>query len=94
MKNQKIINRLGIAWAGIRAAWKTERSFKTQTGFATALLFALLRRVFLHSAATTPSLCTPARRYRVLRPDSAGPACFNNALVKPVTLIFLSQVSD
>lgn len=42
MKNQKFIIRLGFAWTGIRTAWKTERSFKTQTVFATALVFVLL----------------------------------------------------
>ncbi|MBU1690727.1 MAG: diacylglycerol kinase [Gammaproteobacteria bacterium] len=42
MKNQKFINRLGFAWAGIRAAWKNEHSFRVQTGFAIVLLIALL----------------------------------------------------
>ncbi|MGA7181085.1 MAG: diacylglycerol kinase [Thiobacillaceae bacterium] len=34
--------RLGYAWQGIVVAWRKERSFRTQTGFAIALPIALL----------------------------------------------------
>jgi len=42
MKNRKLSERFGFAWAGILAAWKSEQSFRIQTGFAAALLMALL----------------------------------------------------
>jgi undecaprenol kinase len=42
MKNRVMRQRLGFAWAGIAAAWKNERSFRTQTIFAIALPVALL----------------------------------------------------
>ena len=54
MKNQNFINRLGFAWAGIRSAWKTERSFKTQTNITIALLFAL---ILLRPPAVWWALC-------------------------------------
>ncbi|MBI2799815.1 MAG: diacylglycerol kinase [Gammaproteobacteria bacterium] len=42
MKNQAIRQRLGFAWTGISKAWRNERSFRTQSYFAVALLVALL----------------------------------------------------
>lgn len=42
MKNRKLSERFGFAWAGIRAAWESEQSFRIQAGFAAALLVALL----------------------------------------------------
>lgn len=42
MKNRKLSERFGFAWAGIRAAWKSEQSFRLQAGFAVALLMTLL----------------------------------------------------
>ena len=42
MKNKGMRHRLGFAWAGITAAWRNERSFRTQVGFTIALPVALL----------------------------------------------------
>lgn len=42
MKNRRMRQRLGFAWEGIAAAWRNERSFRIQTGFALALPVALL----------------------------------------------------
>lgn len=41
MKNQTVIRRLGFALAGIRSAWRTEHSFKTQVAAAIAVLVVL-----------------------------------------------------
>ncbi len=42
MKNRALRQRLGFAWEGIAAAWRNERSFRTQTVFALALPVVLL----------------------------------------------------
>jgi diacylglycerol kinase (ATP) len=41
MKNQALLRRLGFALTGIRTAWRTEDSFKTQLVAAVAVLAAL-----------------------------------------------------
>lgn len=42
MKNHPFTARLGFAFAGLRAAWQHEQSFRTQSGFALAALLLLL----------------------------------------------------
>lgn len=42
MKNRPFGSRLGFAWAGLRAAWRQEKSFRTQGWFALAALLLLL----------------------------------------------------
>ncbi len=54
MKNKSLRHRIGFAWAGIAAAWRNERSFRTQIGFAAALPLALL---LLQASAVWWALC-------------------------------------
>lgn len=54
MKNRALRQRFGFAWEGIVAAWRNERSFRIQTGFALALPVALL---LLHASAVWWALC-------------------------------------
>lgn len=54
MKNRGIRQRLGFAWAGIAAAWRNERSFRIQTGFAIVLPVVLL---LLRVSAVWWALC-------------------------------------
>lgn len=42
MKNKAMRKRISFAWAGIVVAWRNERSFRVQTGFAIALPWVLL----------------------------------------------------
>jgi len=42
MKNQALLYRFGFALAGLRAAWRTENSFKTHVAAAVVVLAALL----------------------------------------------------
>lgn len=42
MKNQAFLRRLGFALTGLRTAWRTENSFKTQVVAAAAVFGALL----------------------------------------------------
>lgn len=42
MKNHPLRTRLGFAFAGLRAAWQHEKSFRTQSWFALAALLLLL----------------------------------------------------
>ena len=42
MKNQALIYRFGYAFAGLRAAWRTENSFKTHVAAAVLVLAVLL----------------------------------------------------
>ena len=42
MKNRPFSARLGFAFAGLRAAWRHEKSFRTQSWFALAALLLLL----------------------------------------------------
>lgn len=44
MKNQPLWRRLGFAWAGIRAVWQRESSFRMQCVAALAVLAVLLWR--------------------------------------------------
>ncbi len=41
-KNHRFLRRIGYAWKGVRAAWKTEASFRTQGWSALAALGFLL----------------------------------------------------
>jgi undecaprenol kinase len=54
MKNKGIKDRLGFAWAGIAGAWRHERSFRTQIGFAVALPVVLF---VLHVSAVWWAIC-------------------------------------
>lgn len=54
MKNKGLRQRISYAWQGIAAAWRNERSFRTQSIFAIALPFALL---LLHVSAIWWALC-------------------------------------
>jgi undecaprenol kinase len=54
MKNRPMRQRFGFAWEGIAAAWRNERSFRTQTVFALALPVALL---LLRVSAVWWALC-------------------------------------
>lgn len=54
MKNREVRQRFGFAWEGIAAAWRNERSFRIQTGFALALPVALL---LLRASAVWWALC-------------------------------------
>jgi len=54
MKNKDMRTRLGFAWAGIATAWRNERSFRTQTGFAIALPAVLL---LLRASAVWWAIC-------------------------------------
>lgn len=49
MKNQRLAERLGFAWAGWRAAWRAERSLRTQLWIALAVipLMVILRPALL-----------------------------------------------
>lgn len=42
MKNRPFTARLGFAWAGIRACWRTERSFRSHGACAVLAIAALL----------------------------------------------------
>ncbi len=42
MKNRNFVERLGFAWAGLAAAWRRERSFRTHLVFAGLAALALL----------------------------------------------------
>ena len=54
MKNRGMRQRFGFAWEGIAAAWRNERSFRIQVGFALALPPALL---LLQVSAVWWALC-------------------------------------
>lgn len=54
MKNRPMRQRFGFAWEGIAAAWRNERSFRTQTIFALALPVTLL---LLRVSAVWWALC-------------------------------------
>lgn len=41
MKNSKLLERFGFAWAGIVSAWRREHSFRLQLAAAAALLLVL-----------------------------------------------------
>ncbi|MFZ5592979.1 MAG: diacylglycerol kinase [Pseudomonadota bacterium] len=49
MKNQRLAERIGFAWAGLRAAWRTERSLRTQSWIALTVIpaMAVLRPVLI-----------------------------------------------
>lgn len=42
MKNQRLAERMGFAWTGLRAAWRTERSLRTQVWIALAAIPAMM----------------------------------------------------
>lgn len=42
MKNSPLRRRFGYAWAGVRAAWVNERSLRTQTAAAVAVLLVMV----------------------------------------------------
>ena len=42
MKNQPILHRLQFALDGLRVVWNSERSFRTECGFAVAAVIALV----------------------------------------------------
>lgn len=54
MKNKKLLERFGFAWAGIVSAWRSERSFRLQLASAAALLLAL---AWLQPPAVWWALC-------------------------------------
>lgn len=54
MKNRKLLERFGFAWAGIASAWRSERSFRLQLAAAATLLLAL---AWLRPPAVWWALC-------------------------------------
>lgn len=54
MKNKKLLERFGFAWAGIVSAWRSEHSFRLQLAAAAALLLAL---AWLRPPAVWWALC-------------------------------------
>ena len=70
MKRHSFVRRLGFAMDGIRVAWRRERNFRIQLGFAGALVVLLLAlrpgfywaAIFLLVAALVLSARSSARR--------------------------------
>jgi undecaprenol kinase len=42
MKNQHILQRFQYAWAGLKASWRSEKSFRTHVAALAAILFLLV----------------------------------------------------